>query len=106
MHIRPIAAGASTTTKSIGVSIAPQRSKQSSRPRRSDEGRKCHMLGVAFPRGDVAMQFDSMRAVAARAIGRSVGVFTGYLRTKRCWRCQHLLSKRAIVCMHCRKWQA
>jgi hypothetical protein len=54
----------------------------------------------------MAMQLDSVRAVAARAIVRSVGVFTGYLTTKRCWRYQQLLIKRAIVCMHCRKWQA
>jgi hypothetical protein len=51
MHIRPIAAGANTTTKSISVSIAPQRSKQNACPRRSDEGRKRHTLGVPLLRG-------------------------------------------------------
>lgn len=50
------------------------------------------------------MQFDAVRA-AARAVVRSVGEIKGYVTTKRCWRCEHLLSRRAIVCNHCGKWQ-
>jgi len=52
----------------------------------------------------MAMQFDAMRS-AALAVVRSMGEIRGYVTTKRCWRCRHLLSKRAIVCGHCGKWQ-
>ena len=48
------------------------------------------------------MWFDSLRA-GARAVLRSVGVFKSYWMMKRCRRCRHLLSKRALVCPHCRK---
>jgi hypothetical protein len=51
------------------------------------------------------MQFVSVMT-AARAVAGRFGVFGSYVRTKRCWRCQHLLSKRAMVCPYCRKWQA
>ena len=50
------------------------------------------------------MQFDAVRA-AALAVVRSVDEIKGYVTTKRCWRCQHLLRKRSIVCAHCGKWQ-
>jgi hypothetical protein len=52
----------------------------------------------------MAMQFNAVWA-AALAVVRSVGEIKGYVTTKRCWRCRHLLSKRAIVCAHCGKWQ-
>jgi hypothetical protein len=54
------------------------------------------------------MQLESVKA-AARTVVRSVGGFSntfgGYVRTKRCLRCRHLLLRRAIVCSHCRRWQ-
>ena len=50
------------------------------------------------------MQFDAVRA-AALAVVRSVDEVKGYVTIKRCWRCQHLLRKRSIVCAHCGKWQ-
>jgi hypothetical protein len=51
------------------------------------------------------MKLDMVKA-AARAVVRRVGAFSGYVRTKRCWRCHHMLSKRAMVCPYCHKWQA
>jgi hypothetical protein len=50
------------------------------------------------------MKFDAVRS-AALAVFRSVDEVKGYVTIKRCWRCQHLLRKRAIVCAHCGKWQ-
>ena len=50
------------------------------------------------------MHFDAVKT-AALAVVRLVGEIRGYVTTKRCWRCRHLLSKRAIVCVHCGKWQ-
>ena len=43
---------------------------------------------------------------AAQAVGRSVRVFGSYVMIKRCWRCRHLLGKRAMVCPYCHRWQA
>jgi hypothetical protein len=51
MHIRPIAAGASTTTKSIRVSIALQQGKQDAALAAQKGGRKGHLLGVVLLRG-------------------------------------------------------
>jgi len=51
------------------------------------------------------MRLDSIRAVA-RSMARSVGALGNYVMPKRCWRCQHLLGRRAMVCPYCRKWQA
>jgi hypothetical protein len=50
------------------------------------------------------MELNSVKT-AARAVARSVGAFGGYVRTKRCRGCRHLMRKRAIVCMRCGKWQ-
>lgn len=51
------------------------------------------------------MEFDAAVRAAALAVVRSVDEIKGYVAIKRCWRCQHLLRKRAIVCVHCGKWQ-
>jgi len=50
------------------------------------------------------MQIESVRAVA-RAAARSIGTVRGYVTAKRCRRCRHLLSKRAVVCLHCGRSQ-
>jgi hypothetical protein len=54
----------------------------------------------------MGIQLQSMKAAALKVMRRSVGAINGYVNVKRCWKCQHLLSKRAIVCSHCGKWQA
>ena len=51
------------------------------------------------------MQLDSVKA-ATLAVVRSVGALRNYVMTKRCWQCRRVLRKRAMVCPHCRKWQA
>ena len=63
-----------------------------------------HTRGRTLCLGETAMQFDAVRA-AALAVVRSVDEVKGYVTIKRCRRCQHLLRKRAIVCVHCGKWQ-
>jgi hypothetical protein len=54
----------------------------------------------------MGMQLQSMKAAALKVVRRSVGKINGYVSVKRCWKYQHLLSKRAIMCSHCGKWQA
>lgn len=51
------------------------------------------------------MQLESMRFAAREAMRRSFGAIKGFGIVKRCWRCQHVLSRRTIVCRHCGKWQ-
>ena len=53
---------------------------------------------------DRLMQLNAMKA-AASALARSVGAVRGYVTTKQCWRCRRRLTRRAIVCTHCGKWQ-
>jgi hypothetical protein len=51
------------------------------------------------------MQFRLAKAAVLDAVRRSVGVISGLVVPKRCWRCRHLMSKQTIHCAHCGKWQ-
>ena len=52
------------------------------------------------------MQLQSVKMAALSVVRRSVGTVGGYVKVKRCRKCQHLLIQRTILCIHCGKWQA
>jgi len=101
MQTMPITAGASTTTKSMSVSIALQQGKSDAAPAAQAGERNRHGLDVAWPWGDGHCgSIHSGPAQRRLAIG---------------WRVQKLLDdealptvpppaeQRALVCPHCRK---